>query len=47
MNSDKECSVAVTASPPSENETAPVVGPIEVAPPPDGGAGWIQVFVGQ
>ncbi|KAI2782994.1 MFS general substrate transporter [Daldinia loculata] len=46
MNSDKECSVAVTASPPSENETAPVVGPIEVAPPPDGGAGWIQVFVG-
>ncbi|KAF3059477.1 Riboflavin transporter MCH5 [Daldinia childiae] len=46
MNSDKECSIAVTASPPSENETTPVVGPIDVAPPPDGGAGWIQVFVG-
>ncbi|KAI1659576.1 MFS general substrate transporter [Daldinia decipiens] len=46
MNSDKECSVAITASPPSENETTPVVGPIAVAPPPDGGAGWIQVFVG-
>ncbi|KAI0844953.1 MFS general substrate transporter [Daldinia vernicosa] len=48
MNSDKEGSVAVavTASPPSENETAPVVGPIDIAPPPDGGAGWIQVFVG-
>ncbi|KAI0122243.1 MFS general substrate transporter [Daldinia grandis] len=46
MDSDKECSVPVTASPPSENETAPVVGPIHAAPPPDGGAGWIQVFVG-
>ncbi|KAK6953482.1 hypothetical protein Daesc_005787 [Daldinia eschscholtzii] len=46
MSLEKESSVSVTASPPSENETVPVVSPVEIAPPPDGGAGWIQVFVG-
>ncbi|KAI1453992.1 MFS general substrate transporter [Annulohypoxylon moriforme] len=40
MNSDKEGSVRVTESPPSENETVPI------DPPPDGGLGWLQVFVG-
>ncbi|KAI1483870.1 MFS general substrate transporter [Daldinia eschscholtzii] len=46
MSLEKGSSVSVTASPPSENEAAPVVSPVEIAPPPDGGAGWIQVFVG-
>ncbi|KAI1772552.1 MFS general substrate transporter [Hypoxylon cercidicola] len=48
MSSDKEeGSVEVTAtSPPSEIETAPVGGSVDTEPPPDGGAGWVQVFVG-
>ncbi|KAI8966312.1 MFS general substrate transporter [Daldinia sp. FL1419] len=46
MSSDKEDSSGVTVSASCENETAPVVGSVDVAPPPDGGAGWIQVFVG-
>ncbi|OTB12308.1 hypothetical protein K445DRAFT_306140 [Daldinia sp. EC12] len=46
MSLEKGSSVSVTASPPSENEAAPVVSPVEIAPPPDGGTGWIQVFVG-
>ncbi|KAI1769140.1 MFS general substrate transporter [Hypoxylon sp. FL1150] len=48
MNSDKEeGSVEVTTtSPPSEIETAPVEGTVDVEPPPDGGRGWVQVFVG-
>ncbi|KAI1469384.1 MFS general substrate transporter [Daldinia caldariorum] len=48
MSLEKETSVIVTASPSSENETTPVRSPVNVAPPPppDGGTGWIQVFVG-
>lgn len=49
MSSEKyEPSVEATPSPPSENETAPVEGSLDAPPPPpDGGYGWVQVFVGQ
>ncbi|KAI1395244.1 MFS general substrate transporter [Hypoxylon fuscum] len=48
MSSEKyEPSVEATPSPPSENETAPVEGSLDAPPPPpDGGYGWVQVFVG-
>ncbi|XXG96428.1 short-chain alcohol dehydrogenase [Hypoxylon texense] len=48
MNSDKEegsVEVAPT-SPPSEMETAPAGRSVDIEPPPDGGRGWVQVFVG-
>lgn len=41
MNSDKESALRVAESSQSESETAPI------DPPPDGGFGWLQVFVGQ
>ncbi|KAI0901994.1 MFS general substrate transporter [Annulohypoxylon nitens] len=40
MNSDKESALRVAESSQSESETAPI------DPPPDGGFGWLQVFVG-
>ncbi|KAI2626760.1 MFS general substrate transporter [Hypoxylon sp. NC1633] len=46
MNSDKEDSSQVSTSPPSENETGLIARPSDIPPPPDGGLGWVQVFVG-
>ncbi|OTA60758.1 MFS general substrate transporter [Hypoxylon sp. EC38] len=43
--SDKEDSVQIAVSS-SIDEAAPVGGPAEIEPPPDGGRGWVQVFVG-
>ncbi|KAI1376885.1 MFS general substrate transporter [Hypoxylon crocopeplum] len=43
---DSEGSVRVTEEPPSENETVLIGASQDIAPPPDGGAGWVQVFVG-
>ncbi|KAI0834808.1 MFS general substrate transporter [Hypoxylon sp. FL0890] len=45
-DSEKDDSAKVAVSSSLTDETAPIRGPLEIEPPPDGGLGWVQVFVG-